>query len=164
MREIKFRLIKEYSDKRVLAGYERLNASGYWQWMCPEINPDNGERWTHGVFSIGATYVRDQFTGKKCINGEPLYEGDIVFVEDNSGICLIRDDDDPEDVRYYMVIVWISEWCLFASLHIDEYKKYLKDGAESLDESMFWTYTIENSEVDFHYAGNIHQHPHLLEP
>lgn len=155
MREIKFRA---WHEKGFIAGFNMVAFNDYCGAIEPEIYRFDS-RWKLSEVTI------EQFTGKKCINGELLYEGDIVFVEDNSGICLIRDDDDPEeDVRYYMVIVWISEWCLFASLHIDEYKKYLKDGAESLDESMFWTYTIENSEVDFHYAGNIHQHPHLLEP
>lgn len=96
------------------------------------------------------------FTGKKCVNGEEIYQGTIVFVEEEEGI------DNPKDVRYYLVIVWIPEWCLFASLHLDEYQKYLKDGAEALDESMFWTYTMEGSEEHFHYAGNIHQNPELL--
>jgi uncharacterized phage protein (TIGR01671 family) len=94
-----------------------------------------------------------QYTGHKTINGRELYEDDIVFVEEA---------EDHGDVRYYLVIVWINEWSMFASLHIDEYQKFIVDGYKALDEAMFWTYTLENSEKDFHYEGNIHENQTLL--
>jgi len=95
-----------------------------------------------------------QYTGRKTIKGRDLYEGDIVFVEES----------EPEgDKRYYLVIVWIPEWAMFASLHMDEYHKFLKEGAEALDETMFWTYTIETAEKDFHYAGNLYENPELID-
>lgn len=94
-----------------------------------------------------------QFTGHKTIKDKELYESDIVFVEES---------EDDKDVRYYLVIVWIPEWSMFASLHLDEYHKFLKEGHRAIDEVMFWTYTLENSETDFHYAGNIFENPELL--
>ena len=93
-----------------------------------------------------------QFTGKYGFGKRELYEGDIVFYEETH---------DEGDVRYYLVIVWIPEWCMFASLHMSEYKDFLIDGYAVLDETMFWTYTLENSE-DYHFAGTIHENPELL--
>jgi hypothetical protein len=93
-----------------------------------------------------------QFTGKLGFNEKELYEGDIVFYEEAT---------DDGDRRYYLVITWIAEWCMFASLHLDEYKKYIEHGADELDENLFWTYPLEESE-HFHYAGNIYQNPELL--
>lgn len=97
-------------------------------------------------------YELEQFTGKLGFNNRELYEGDIVFYEEA---------EEDGDRRYYLVIIWIAEWSMFASLHIDEYKKFLLEGAEALDEVMFWTYTLQKSE-NFHYAGNIHENPELL--
>ncbi len=93
-----------------------------------------------------------QFTGRKGFNDKELYEGDIVFYEEAT---------DKGDERHYLVIVWVEEWDMFASLHIEEYKKYLSSGAEELDESSFWTYNLRDSE-SFHYAGNIYENPDLL--
>ena len=97
-------------------------------------------------------YELIRFTGKKGFNDRELYEGDIVFYEEKT---------DEGDERYYLVIVWIQEWSMFASLHLDEYKTYLEFGAKELDESMFWTYTLEESE-HYHYAGNIFENVDLL--
>ncbi len=94
----------------------------------------------------------DQYTGRKGFNGKELYEGDIVFYEEH---------EDEGDVRYYLAVIWIAEWDMFGSLHIDEYKEYLTGGVEALDETMFWTYNLRDSE-NFHYAGNIYQNPELL--
>lgn len=93
-----------------------------------------------------------QFTGKKCFNNKEVYEGDILFYEEQS---------DNGDERFYLVVTWIEEWCMFASLHVEEYHKYLSGGAKELDEVLYWTYPIEESE-DYHYAGNIYQNPELL--
>lgn len=101
----------------------------------------------------GVDYIIMQYTGRKSIKGRELYEGDIVFVEES----------EPDgDKRYYLVIVWIPEWAMFASLHMDEYHKFLESGYEVLDETLFWTYTLETSEKDFHYAGNIYENPELV--
>lgn len=93
-----------------------------------------------------------QFSGKLGYNKKELHDGDIVFYEEA---------EENGDKRYYLVIVWIPEWCMFASIFVDEYHKFIKNGALGLDESMFWTYTLEQSE-HFHYAGDIHQNPELL--
>ena len=93
-----------------------------------------------------------QFTGHYGFGKKELYEDDIVFYEE---------EEETVDKRYYLVIIWIHEWSMFASLQVDEYLKYRENGAESLDEFMFWTYTLEESE-HYHYAGNIHQNPGLL--
>ena len=44
-----------------------------------------------------------------------------------------------------------------------EYQKYLDEGAESLDEFMFWTYTFNEDDIaKANICGNIHQNPELL--
>lgn len=105
-----------------------------------------------GAFSQDAIFM--QFTGHQTINNKELYEGDIVFVEET---------ENDGDKRYYLVIVWIPEWSMFASLHLDEYQKFLSEGSKALDEVMFWTYTLESAETDFHYAGNIFHNQELIE-
>jgi len=98
-------------------------------------------------------YILMQYVGKKTNKGRELYEGDIVFVEEN---------EDFGDRHLYLIIFWIEEWSMFASLHMDEYKVYQETGVKNLDESMFWTYTLEHSEENFHYAGNMYENPNLL--
>lgn len=93
-----------------------------------------------------------QFSGKKCFNGHELYDGDIVFYEEET---------DEGDRRFYLVITWVEEWCMFASLFHSEYKKYLENGVEELDEVLFWTYNLQDSER-YHYAGNIFENPDFL--
>jgi hypothetical protein len=100
-----------------------------------------------------ANMVLVESTGKKGFNDKDLYEGDIVFYEEAT---------DEGDRRFWLVILWIKEWSMFASLMLDEYKKYIEHGIEELDETMFWTYTLEVSE-HFHYAGNLFENPELLE-
>lgn len=93
------------------------------------------------------------FTGKKAHNGREIYEGDILFFEE---------ERDNGDVRNYVVVVWIEEWAMFAHLLIPEYNAYLSKGAEAIDETMFWTYTMDIDSEDYHYAGNIFENPDLL--
>jgi len=152
MRDIKFRII--YKGK--VNGYERLTEtkdSIHWEWMALDMNPDDGrERWVRGCYPIGFIYQRDQFTGKTCHNNKEVYQGDILFYEES---------EENGDKRYYLVVTWIQEWCMFATLHIEEYLNYIREGKEALDEVLFWTYPIEESE-DYHYAGTIHENPELL--
>lgn len=94
-----------------------------------------------------------QYTGKKGFSDRNIYEGDILFYEEAG---------DDGDERHWLVVLWIEEWSMFASVFIDEYKKYLEKGAEALDEVMFWTYTLERCD-HYHYAGNIFEDPQLLD-
>lgn len=91
-------------------------------------------------------------TGKECHGKRDIWEGDILFYEEET---------DEGDIRQYLVVTWIQEWCMFACLNIDEYHKYQEQGADALDETMFWTSALQESEM-YHYAGNIYQNPELL--
>jgi len=93
-----------------------------------------------------------QFTGKHMAKGNKVFNGTIAFTEV---------EEDEGDRRIYVVCVWIEEWSMFAFLTVEEYKNYLENGFESIDEPMFWTYNLQDSEK-YHYAGNIFDNPELL--
>ncbi len=104
--------------------------------------------------------VKDcQYTGHK-INNIELYEGDIIREEVES---------DEGDERYYSVVTWIKEWSMFACLivkkndGINEYKNYLQNSADGLDESMFWTFPIQKEKFGKRaIAGNVYKNRKLL--
>jgi YopX protein len=101
-----------------------------------------------------------QFTGH-IENEKEIYEGDI-FREEIDG-----NHGDVDEI-YYSVVTWIKEWCMFACLIIkdgqNEYQNYLDNGAEMLDESMFWCFPLQIEKYGKRYlAGNIFQNPELLE-
>lgn len=95
-----------------------------------------------------------QYTGRKDKNDREVFEGDIYRIEEET---------DGLDEVFYVVVVWIHEWSMFASLIVDEYNRYKIGGVKELDEPLFWAYTLEdiNSSKHFH-CGNIYQNPDLL--
>lgn len=128
-----------------------------------DVNGRKSQEWIYfGIMSqphiIGGYYNDDtlgQFTGRLDKNGKEIYEGDIFRIEE---------DGDYVDIMIYVVIVWVSEWCMFAALRVeDEYHDYLNEGVKALDEPMFWTYTLEDTNSRKHYlCGNIYENPELL--
>lgn len=107
--------------------------------------------------SLSTIYDRDKFiplqsTGHTDSKNKEIFEGDILreTIEEEFG-----------DVNNYFIVTWINEWSMFAALIHTEYDGYLKRGAESLDESMFWTFTIEKGNT-FTVCGNLYEHPDYI--
>lgn len=93
-----------------------------------------------------------QFTGKLDSTNEEIYEFDILR---------ITEEAEFGDENHYFIVTWIKEWCMFAALDHTEYNGYLAKGIEAIDETMFWTYNLEESE-QFTICGNIIEHPDYI--
>lgn len=102
----------------------------------------------------GVTMEIMQYTGFKNKNGDDVYEGDFFRIEEN--------DEDNTVIR--VVVVWVHEWAMFTTLRVeDEYQAYLTEGVDAIDETMFWTYTLEDIDSPKHYpCGNIFENPDFL--
>jgi hypothetical protein len=115
----------------------------------------DGKDMIYNPFSFGQNYPMNdllQFVGHVDCKNVEIYEGDILreTIEMEEG-----------DINHYFVVTWISEWAMFAALLHSEHDKYLAKGVDELDESMFWTFTIEKGN-DFTVCGNIHEHPDYI--
>ena len=111
------------------------------------MEPLLGEDW---IFIENNDCIVLEYTGRKDKNDAWIYEGDIFRIEE-------------DDVILYTVVVWVQEWCMFCTLIVDEYLQYLQKGMKTIDEPMFWTYTLEDTDSPKHYlCGNIHKNPELL--
>lgn len=97
----------------------------------------------------------DQFTGRKDKNDREVFEGDIYRIEEET---------DGLDEVFYVVVIWIDEWSMFASVLLEEYHRYKVGGAKELDEQLFWTYNLNDINSPKHfYCGDIYQNPDLLQ-
>jgi len=152
MREIKFRGKRKNGPEILIGDLVRICNGG----PCIFPSDDTLGLNSPDYYEIDPATM-GQFTGKKDKDGTEIFEGDIFRIEESG-------DGDVEDQMFYVVIVWIQEWCTFGSLLLaSEYQNYLAHGVEALDEPMFWTYTLEDTDSLKHFlCGNIHQNPELL--
>lgn len=138
MRDIKFRLYSK-NDKCFITASSglkiNLNGQIYADWL-----------------NVTDRYAIEQYTGFKDKNGKEIYEGDIFRLEVET---------DLGDDRDYAIVTYIKEWAMFATLLTGEYAAYMDEGAASLDEQMFWSYTLEDAKEQA-IIGNIHDNKELL--
>ena len=143
MRTIKLRVF--HNGK--IFGYEELRADG-WYSMCPELNPDKGERWDRIVMT-GDGFTRVQSTGLRDKNGKEIYEHDLVKAK--------RGNTSLGDMNDIYEIVWHDEYACFCykCVKSDNFYRVGKI-AESRSHPFFVTQKI--TEV----IGNQFEHPNLL--
>ncbi len=142
--ESRKKMVYEFTDKGWGKKYRLLHDEEGGKMLCGNYM-DNGD-WQEPELM--------QFTGLHDKNGKEIYEGDIFRLEEST--------DGPDRV-FYLVITWVQEWCMFCTLRVDEYEAYLAEGIESLDEPMFWQYTLEGTnDRKYFLCGDIYRNPELL--
>lgn len=162
MKELKFRafdkLTKKMSPAFALFGEFTL-IGGIHAWQHEEaesIGIDYGSPQYQDSLSRLNDLEVMQSTGLEDKNGTLIFEGDIFRIEEET---------DGIDETLYVVIIWVQEWTMFCTLRtIGEYPDYLDRGIQALDEPMFWTYTLEDTNSRKHFlCGNLYQNAELLE-
>lgn len=96
-----------------------------------------------------------EFTGFKLRSGKYLFENDILFDEI---------EEDEGDRRIFYVVTWVKERGAFALLDTAEYTEYKENGIDGISRNFegFYYELDRASILRMHYAGNLHDHPHLL--
>lgn len=107
-----------------------------------------GEDW---VWFEENQFIPLQYTGKKSIKGNELYENDIVFEEIPT---------EYGDRRIFFIVKWIEELAVFTFLHYHEFMEYEDNGAKALDDCEY--YDLSDSKR-MHYKGNYLLNPDIFE-
>jgi len=147
MRDIRFRGRRKSGSEWIVGDLNHINGLTY-IFDRSATAPLNSPDW----YEVDPETV-GQFVGLKDKNEKDIFEGDIFRVE-----------EDERDLIYYLVIVWVQEWCMFCTLRgEDEFFDYRTSGIKALDEPMFWTYTLEDTnDRKFYLCGNITDNRELL--
>lgn len=91
-----------------------------------------------------------QYTGIDDSEGNEIYDGHIYAYFDSEG-------------RHVIVVTWVKEWGLYATLLVSEYFSYRDPdiALAALDKTLYWTYQMEDL-TEIKIIGNIHDNPELL--
>ena len=125
---------------------------------------DTGQ-WIEGYYSVYSDYRDNKYYQIRSSNGmhndvTPETVGEFTGKTDNNGNNIFQHDILKDKDGNIGVVVWIEEWAMFGTLTDYEYPAYIKGGVKNLDESMFWSFPIEEN-VNI-VIGNIHDNPELL--
>ena len=102
-----------------------------------------------------ALYIPDGLGEYKWVNlAEVVAMEKTDFVDEDRKV--IYESDILEDKEGNIgAVVWIKEWGMFGVLVGDEFEDYINGGVKKLEESLFWTFPVENFE--FKKIGNIYE-------
>lgn len=138
MREIKFRGLRTYGNGWIYGD------------LVHTYSVLNGVKTKHSKIGIDMELYEvipetvSQYTGLLDKSWIKIFEGDIIVDKDKNTA----------------IVVWIEEWAMFGCMFHDEWELYMNTGIQEIDESMFWTFPIENRE--YKVIGNIHENSDLF--